>query len=255
MSRAALAVDLNCDLGEGFGRYALGCDDEVIPLVSSVNVACGMHAGDPLTMDATVHRAAAAGVAIGAHPGYPDLQGFGRRDMALLPNEIYAFVLYQVGALSGFVRTKGVSLHHVKPHGQLYNRAVRDTACAEAIAQAVKDFDPKLVLVGLAGSALVRAGEQAGLRVAHEFFADRSYADDGSLVPRSQPGALVTDESEAVKRTVRAIRDGVVTTRDNHDIEVCAQTICLHGDSPSALAFARNLREGLEQAGIAVFPF
>lgn len=255
MSRAALTVDLNCDLGEGFGRYALGSDDEVIPLVSSVNVACGMHAGDPLTMGATVCRAAVAGVAVGAHPGYPDLQGFGRRDMALALDEIYAFVLYQVGALSGFARAEGVSLRHVKPHGQLYNRAAKDAACAEAIVRAVKDFDPRLVLVGLADSALVRAGERAGLRVAHEFFADRSYADDGSLVPRSQPGALITDEGEAVKRTVRAIRDGVVTTRDGHDIEVCAQTICLHGDSPHALAFAHRLREGLEQAGIAIRPF
>lgn len=254
MSSTSPTVDLNCDLGEGFGRYSLGCDEEVIPLVSSVNVACGMHAGDPLTMAATVRRAADADVAVGAHPGYPDLQGFGRRDMALSPEEVYAFVLYQLGALAAFVHTSGALLHHVKPHGQLYNRAAKDPTCAEAVAQAVWDFDPGLVLVGLAGGALVRRGEELGLQVAHEFFADRAYADDGSLVPRTQPGALVADEDEAVRRTVRAVKEGVVTTRDGRDVEVCAQTVCLHGDGPSALAFARRLRAGLEEAGVAIHP-
>ena len=254
MSSTSPTVDLNCDLGEGFGRYSLGCDEEVIPLVSSVNVACGMHAGDPLTMAATVRRAADAGVAIGAHPGYPDLQGFGRRDMALSPDEVYAFVLYQLGALAAFAHASGARLHHVKPHGQLYNRVAKDPACAKAVAQAVRDFDPGLVLVGLAGGALVRRGGELGLRVAHEFFADRAYADDGSLVPRNQPGALVNDEDEAVRRTVRAVKEGVVTTRDGRDVEVCAQTVCLHGDGPSALAFARRLRAGLEEAGVAIRP-
>lgn len=254
MSSTSPTVDLNCDLGEGFGRYALGCDQEVIPLVSSVNVACGMHAGDPLTMAATVRRAADAGVAIGAHPGYPDLQGFGRRDMALSPDEVYAFVLYQLGALAAFAHASGARLHHVKPHGQLYNRAAKDPACAKAVAQAVRDFDPGLVLVGLAGGALVRRGGELGLRVAHEFFADRAYADDGSLVPRNQPGALVNDEEEAVRRTVRAVKEGRVTAQTGRDIEVRVQTVCLHGDSLHALAFARRLRDGLEEAGVAIRP-
>ncbi len=254
MPVAIATVDLNCDLGEGFGRYLIGCDDEVIPLVSSINVACGMHAGDPMTMASTVQRAAEAGVAVGAHPGYPDLQGFGRRDMNLTPDEVYAFVLYQIGALAGFAHTSGVLLHHVKPHGQLYNRAAKDTSCAHAIARAVRDFDPGLVLVGLANGALVEAGEALGLKVAREFFADRAYARDGSLVPRSQPDALINNEDEALRRTVRAITAGVVRAQDGSDVEIQAQTVCLHGDSPRAVAFARKLRKGLEDAGIAIGP-
>lgn len=252
MAVSSVSVDLNCDLGESFGRYSLGLDDQVIPLVSSVNVACGMHAGDPLVMAATVRKAAEAGVAVGAHPGYPDLQGFGRRDMGLSPDEVYAFVLYQIGALAGFAHANGVLLHHVKPHGQLYNRAAKDDACARAIARAVRDFDPGLVLVGLANGALVRAGVELGLDVAQEFFADRGYTDEGLLVPRSEPGALVVDEDEAVARTVRAVTQGVVTGVSGHDVPVAAQTVCVHGDGPRAVAFARRLREGLLEAGVEI---
>ena len=187
-------VDLNSDLGESFGRYSLGLDDQVIPLVTSVNIACGMHAGDPCVMRRTVAAAAAAGTSIGAHPGYPDLQGFGRRDMALSPDEAYSFVLYQISALAGFCKAEGTALAHVKPHGQLYNRAAKDAALAEAIAAAVHDFDPTLVLVGLAGGKLIEAGRAANLATAQEFFADRNYMADGTLVPRKQENAVIADE-------------------------------------------------------------
>ena len=254
MANAPATVDLNCDLGESFGRYTLGLDEQIIPLVSSANIACGMHAGDPLVMAQTVRRAVEASVALGAHPGYPDLQGFGRRDLTLSPREVYAFVLYQMGALSAFAQANGTLLHHVKPHGQLYNRAAVDRDCAVAIARAVYDFDPALVLVGLAQSELVRAGEAHGLAVAHEFFADRGYTDEGRLVPRSQPGALIASEDEAVARTVRAVTEGVVCTVGGATIAVTADTVCVHGDGPQALAFAERLRLGLEEAGIAIRP-
>ena len=247
-------VDLNSDLGESFGRYKLGLDDQVIPLVTSVNVACGMHAGDPVVMRRTVKFAAEAGVAIGAHPGYPDLQGFGRRDLALPPDEAYAFVLYQVGALAGFCRAEGVKLAHVKPHGQLYNRAAVDAPFAAAIAQAVADFDPSLTLVALAGGELARAGKEAGLRVAQEFFADRNYTDEGTLVPRSQANATIADEKFAVERVVRVVREGTIESATGKTIEVAADTICVHGDNAHALEFARDIREALTAAGIELRP-
>ena len=177
-------MDINCDLGESFGRYELGEDEEVMQFITSANVACGLHAGDPLTMERTVRLAARLGVAVGAHPGYPDLQGFGRRGMDLTPEEAAGFVLYQIGALAGFTRAAGIELAHVKPHGALYNQAAQDPALAEAIAQAVKSFSRDLILVGLAGSALVMAGEAAGLRTASEGFPDRAYNPDGSLRSR-----------------------------------------------------------------------
>lgn len=254
MSHGTAVVDLNSDLGESFGRYRLGLDDQVIPLVSSVNIACGMHAGDPLVMDQTVRKAIEAGVALGAHPGYPDLQGFGRRDLNLSASEIYAYVLYQIGALSAFAQAYGCLLHHVKPHGQLYNRAAVDPVCAQAIARAVYAFDPALVLVGLANSELIRAAEAQGLGVAQEFFADRAYGDDGLLVPRSQPGALIEDEDLAVARTVRAVTQGVVETVTGSLVAIRADTLCIHGDGPRAVEFAMRLRTALEEAGIAIGP-
>ncbi len=247
-------VDLNSDLGESFGRYELGLDGQVIPLVTSVNVACGMHAGDPVVMRRTVKFAAEAGVAIGAHPGYPDLQGFGRRDLALSPDEAYAFVLYQVGALAGFCRAEGAHLAHVKPHGQLYNRAAVDAPFAAAVAQAVADFDPSLTLVALAGGELARAGKAAGLRVAQEFFADRNYTDEGTLVPRSQENATIADEKFAVERVVRVVREGTIESATGKTIEVAADTICVHGDNAHALEFARDIRSALTQAGIELRP-
>ena len=231
-------VDLNSDLGESFGRYTLGLDEQVIPLVTSVNVACGMHAGDPVVMRRTVKLAAEAGIAVGAHPGYPDLQGFGRRNMALSPDEGYAYVLYQVGALAAFCRAEGVKLAHVKPHGQLYNRAAIDAPFAQAIAQAVADFNPDITLVALAGGELARAGKAAGLHVAQEFFADRNY----------------TDEEFAVARVVRVIQEGSIESVTGKTIDIAADTICVHGDNAHALEFARDIRRALTEAGIEMRP-
>lgn len=247
-------IDLNSDLGESFGRYTLGLDDQIIPLVSSVNVACGMHAGDPVVMRKTVALAAGAQVAIGAHPGYPDLQGFGRRDMNLSPDEAYAYTVYQVGALQGFCEAQGVGLAHVKPHGQFYNRAAVDRALADAIAQAVHDVNPELILVGLANSQLIAAGQALGMTCAQEFFADRNYTDAGQLVPRTQPNAMVASEDVAIERVIRAVKDGAVLSNTGKLIELHADTLCVHGDSPSALAFVQKIRAALEAEGIAILP-
>ena len=247
-------VDLNSDLGESFGRYTLGLDEQVIPLVTSVNVACGMHAGDPVVMRRTVKLAADAGIAVGAHPGYPDLQGFGRRNMALSPDEGYAYVLYQVGALAAFCRAEGVKLAHVKPHGQLYNRAAVDAPFAQAIAQAVADFNPDITLVALAGGELARAGKAAGLRVAQEFFADRNYTDEGLLVSRKLPDAVIDDEDFAVARVVRAVKEGAIESASGKLITVKPDTICIHGDNAHALEFAGKIRAALTEAGIEVKP-
>ena len=232
-------VDLNSDLGESFGRYTLGLDEQVIPLVTSVNVACGMHAGDPVVMRRTVKLAAEAGIAVGAHPGYPDLQGF---------------VLYQVGALAAFCRAEGVKLAHVKPHGQLYNRAAVDAPFAQAIAQAVADFNPDITLVALAGGELARAGKAAGLHVAQEFFADRNYTDEGTLVSRTQDNATITDEEFAVARVVRVIQEGSIESITGKTIDIAADTICVHGDNAHALEFARDIRRALTEAGIEMRP-
>lgn len=247
-------IDLNSDLGESFGRYTLGLDDQIIPLVSSVNVACGMHAGDPFVMRKTVALAAGAQVAIGAHPGYPDLQGFGRRDMNLSPDEAYAYTVYQVGALQGFCAAQGVELAHVKPHGQFYNRAAVDRVLADAIAQAVHDVSPELILVGLANSQLIAAGQALGMTCAQEFFADRNYTDAGQLVPRSQPDAMVASEDVAIERVIRAVKDGAVLSNTGKLIELHADTLCVHGDSPSALVFVQKIRAALEAEGIAIMP-
>ena len=248
------SVDLNCDLGESFGRYTLGLDAEIIPLVSSCNIACGMHAGDPMVMKRTVSMAAEAGIAIGAHPGYPDLQGFGRRDLALSPDEAYAFTVYQVGALAGFCAACGVALNHVKPHGQLYNRAAVDTELARAIARAVHDIDPELVLVGLANGALISAGQEAGLTVAQEFFTDRNYTDEGVLVSRSHSDALITDEEFAVQRVVRVVKEGTIESVSGATIAIQADTICVHGDNAHALEFVKRTRAALEAEGIEIKP-
>jgi UPF0271 protein len=245
-------VDLNCDLGESFGAWTLGADAEVLASVTSANVACGFHAGDPSVMKRTVRLAGAAGVAVGAHPGLPDLAGFGRREMNVTGEELYDLVLYQVGALAAIARGEGVRLEHVKPHGALYNMAARDPRLADAIALAVRAFDSSLVLFGLAGSALVAAGEAAGLRVASEVFADRAYEPDGSLMSRARPGAVVHDPAEVVKRAIAMVREGAVTAADGSRVPLRADTICVHGDTPGAADIARRLRRGLEEAGIAV---
>lgn len=248
----ALRVDLNCDMGESFGAWTLGQDEALLDHVTSANIACGFHAGDPATMARTVERAAAKGVALGAHPSLPDLQGFGRRAMAVSPGEVRGLMLYQLGALDAFARAAGSRLHHVKPHGALYHMAARDRSLAEALAQAVKAFDPSLILVGLSGSALIDAGQAAGLACASEVFADRSYEADGNLTPRNLPEALIEDEDLALARVLRMVREGRVASRTGEEVALRADTLCLHGDQPKALAFAQRLRRALDGAGIQV---
>jgi UPF0271 protein len=246
-------IDLNSDMGEGFGVYRLGDDEALFPWITSVNVACGFHAGDPRVMAATVARASRAGVAVGAHPGLPDLVGFGRRDLAVTPEEARTDVLYQLGALAAFCRASGVRLSHVKPHGQLYNLALRDARLAAAVVEAVRAFDPHLAVVALGGE-LLNAARKAGLRVAVEAFADRAYRPDGTLLPRSQPGSVITDVEQVVARAVRMAVEGTVEAVDGTELRVRPHTLCVHGDTPGAAALAQRLRQGLEAAGVTVRP-
>jgi UPF0271 protein len=247
-----MTVDLNSDLGESFGRWTLGNDADVMMSITSANVACGFHAGDPGTMRQTVRTARDAGVAIGAHPGFPDLAGFGRRNMAASPREVEDFVLYQIGALAAIAAAEGVRLQHVKPHGALYNMAIRDRGLSDAIAHAAASFDRSLILFGLPGTELLRAGEAAGLRIAAEGFADRAYEADGSLTPRSRSGAVIHGADEVIGRAVRMARDGVVRATNGSDIPMRVDTICTHGDTPGSHELTRQLRAGLEAAGISV---
>jgi len=247
-----VSVDLNCDMGESFGPWRMGDDAAVLPHVTSANIACGFHAGDPTTMAHTIRAAMRNRVAIGAHPGFADLVGFGRRNMDVSHDEVYDMVLYQVAAIGGVARAHGGRLAHVKPHGALYNMAARGADLADAIARAVHDYDAGLVLFGLAGSELLRAAEARSLATASEVFADRGYMPDGSLVPRSRPDALVTDEAQAIARAVRMAREGRVTAVDGTDVAVRADTICIHGDGPHAVPFARELRAALEREGVTV---
>jgi len=246
------AIDLNCDMGESYGAWQMGNDAAVLQFVSSANVACGFHGGDPSTMRQTVAAALARGVAVGAHPSLPDLVGFGRRPMQITPQEAYDMVVYQVGALAAVAAAQGARLHHVKAHGALYNMAAKDAALAQAICRAVRDVDGSLVLYGLAGSQLVAAAQELGLRAAHEVFADRSYQDDGSLTPRSQPGAMIEDLDAAVAQVLGMVRDGMVRSVNGLAVPVRADTLCIHGDQPNALVFAQGLRDALRDAGIAV---
>jgi UPF0271 protein len=243
-----MPVDVNCDMGESFGRYELGDDAALLSLVTSANIACGLHAGDPLVMARTVRAAAAAGVGVGAHPGYPDLQGFGRRAMDLSADEVAAFVTYQIGALAAFAQLLKVPLTHVKPHGALYNRAAVDAAVARAIAQAVKDFSRELILVGLAGSALIAEGSRLGLRVANEGFPDRVYEPDGALRSRRESGAVVESPEAAAANAVRLATTGLVQAGR----PVTIDTLCIHGDNPGAAAIAGAVRSALAKAAIPV---
>ncbi len=247
-------VDMNVDSGESFGRYKLGLDEEVFKYVTSANIACGFHAGDPNVMRRTVKLAKELGVAVGAHPGFPDLMGFGRRRMEVKANELRNYVLYQVGALHAFVKAEGMELQHVKPHGALYNMAWDRRDYAEAIVAAIKEFDPNLILVAPQNSLMREVGEDEGIKVAYEFFADRNYLSSGRLVPRSHPKALVTDPKEVVKRVIKAVDEGRVVSIDGEVLEVEVHTICVHGDSPGAVELARAVREGLEGVGIKVVP-
>ncbi|MCC5467382.1 5-oxoprolinase subunit PxpA [Pelosinus baikalensis] len=243
-------VDLNCDLGESFGVYTMGTDELILPFLTSANIACGFHAGDPRVMFSTVRLAMENDVAIGAHPGLPDLIGFGRRNMDISPQEAYEMVVYQIGALYGFVKAAGGKMQHVKPHGALYNMAAKRQDLAEAIAEAVYKVNPELILFGLSGSELVAAGEKIGLTTAHEVFADRTYQVDGTLTPRSQPGALITDQEQAVSQVVRMVKEGKVLSLQGQDILIKADTVCIHGDGSHALAFAHLIREIFEKSQI-----
>jgi UPF0271 protein len=245
-------VDLNADVGESFGAYTYGDDAGVIPFVSSASIACGFHAGDPAVMRETVRLALRHGVAIGAHPGFHDLAGFGRREMHLPPAEVESLVAYQVRALAGVAAAEGARLRHVKPHGALYNMAARDELLATAIARAVASVDPSLVLLGLSGSCLVTAGQRAGLRVASEAFPDRAYRSDGSLAPRGVAGAVITDVDRVVSRAIDMTVRQSVAALDGGLVTVAADTLCVHGDTPGAAALARGLRAALEAAGIQV---
>lgn len=245
-------IDLNCDMGESFGAWTMGNDEAVLAYVSSANIACGYHAGDPRTMRRTVSAALARGVAVGAHPGFPDLAGFGRRPMSLSHDEIYEAVLYQIGALAGFARAAGGRLRFVKPHGALYNMAARDRALADAIVAAVVDFDPALAFYGLAGSLMLQAAEAAGLTAVSEVFADRGYLDDGSLAPRAEAGALIEDHAQSVAQVLSMVLDGKVRALSGREVPVRADTLCIHGDKPDALALARCLRNALAKAGVSV---
>jgi len=247
-------IDLNCDVGESFGAYKLGFDEEIIKHVSSVNIACGFHAGDPAVMQQTIKLAKTYGVKVGAHPGYPDLPGFGRRNMAMTPEEVKSCLIYQIGALQAFARVEGLELQHVKPHGALYNMAVENPQLAQAIAEAVRSLDEGLILVVLAGSAWVNIAKEQGLRVAGEAFADRAYSADGSLVPRSQPGAVINDRKEVAERVIRMIEEGRAKAITGEDITIKADTICLHGDTPGILELAIHLRGALQDRGINIAP-
>ncbi|EEG77322.1 LamB/YcsF family protein [Dethiobacter alkaliphilus] len=247
-------VDLNCDMGESYGRYKLGDDAEILDYITSANIACGLHAGDPVVMDTTVALAGKKGVAIGAHPSFPDLQGFGRRPMVMSKDEIRAFLVYQIGALKMFTHLHGYPLQHVKLHGALYNLACCEQELAEVTAQTVAAMDQDLILVALYNSQLYQAGKKYGLRVAGEFFADRNYANDGSLLPRSHPEALISDEDQAAERCLQAVFEEKLAAADGTTITVKADTICLHGDSPQALSFSRKIKNSLQSAGVTISP-
>lgn len=247
-------IDLNCDLGESFGNYKIGMDEEVIPLISSANVACGYHASDPIVMQKTIAMTKKFGTAVGAHPGFPDLMGFGRRNLSVSPAEAKAYTLYQLGALDAFCRTQGVKLQHVKPHGALYNMAAKDYELARGICEAIYEFDKDLIVLALSGGQLIRAGQDIGLRTALEFFSDRAYEEDGTLVNRRKEGAVITDENEALARVVRMIKENKLTAITGKDISIKADSVCVHGDGVKALEFVKKIREKLTDEQIAIKP-
>ncbi|AIF44190.1 LamB/YcsF family protein [Virgibacillus sp. SK37] len=242
-------IDLNCDMGEGFGAYSFGGDEEIIKYISSANIACGGHAGDPHVMNKTVELAKAYNVCIGAHPGFPDLAGFGRRLISYTNKEIYQMVVFQLGSIQAFCTVHQVSLNHVKPHGALYNMAANNRGAAVAIARAIYDVDPQLILYGLAGSELVKAGRHIGLQVASEVFADRTYQADGTLTPRSNDGALIVDNEKAADQVKRMIDKGEVFAVTGEIIPIEADTVCVHGDGPHAIDFVKKLRQVLKEQG------
>lgn len=248
-------IDLNSDLGESYGAWRMGDDRAMLDVVSSANVACGFHAGDPAGILATVRAAAERGVAVGAHVAYPDLVGFGRRDMDIASADLRAAVIYQIGALQGLATAAGTRVGYVKPHGALYNRIAHDERQAEDVIAALRAVDPALVLVVLAGSPLTEWARAAGLRTVAEAFADRGYMPDGSLVPRSQPGAVLHDPDAVAERMLQLVRTGAIPANDGSSVRIPAESICVHGDSPGAVAMARRLRERLQAEGIGIHAF
>lgn len=249
-----MRIDLNADVGESYGAWQMGRDDELVPLVSSVNVACGAHAGDPTVLARTVALAKLHGAVLGAHPGYPDRDAFGRRELPMSAEELRASLLYQLGGLAAIARAAGLRLRHVKAHGALYNRAARDESIAATLADAVRAFDGGLVLVGLAGSVMLEAGRAAGLSVAAEGFADRAYEPDGSLRSRSLPGALIESPEAAAEQAVAIVTLGQAVAHDGSIVQLQADTICIHGDTPGAPAYARAIRTALSEAGVRIAP-
>ena len=245
-------IDFNCDMGESFGMYKMGLDEEVIKYITSASIACGFHAGDPMWMRHTVRLAEEHGVAIGAHPSYPDLNGFGRRNMAVTPEEAKNDIIYQIGALQAFTKSK--KLQHVKPHGAMYNRAVHDEEMARATCEAILEVDREMVLVALAGSPWVKVAEDMGLRVAREVFADRALNADGTLISRSQPGAVIHDMEEVVERSLRMVTESKATAVTGEQIQVQADSLCLHGDTAGAVEMARALKRELEAGGVEIVP-
>ncbi len=250
-------IDLNSDVGESFGNYKLGMDEAVIPLISSANIACGFHAGDPQVMRRTIAMAKAHGVAPGAHPGFPDLIGFGRRNMDASLDEIKDYITYQIGALQAFTTAEGMTLQHVKPHGALYNMAVQNKEIWDAVAEVMAAINPHLILFVMAGpwrSDLEAIGAKHGVRMAFEFFGDRAYNPDGSLVSRKLPGAVIHDHQQVAEKVLKMVKEGKVTCIDGSEIDITAETICVHGDNPAALELIKNIRTALEVAGVEIMP-
>jgi UPF0271 protein len=245
-------IDLNCDMGESYGAWKMGADAEVMPYISSANIACGFHAGDPATIRKTVRLAVDRGVAVGAHPSLPDLMGFGRRAMRISPQDMYDLIIYQAGAVEAFARVAGTKLHHVKCHGALYNMSVMDEALSEAMVRAVKDLGSGVILYALSGSKTLEAAKKSGIRVSGEVFGDRGYSDDGTLAPRDKPGGMIEDAGASVKQVLGMIEGGYVTSLEGKRVAVSADTLCLHGDQPGAVVFAQTLRKVFSEKGITV---
>jgi len=247
-------IDLNSDVGESFGEYMIGLDKEVLNYVSSANIACGWHAGDPMVMRDTVREAYKSNVGIGAHPGFFDIMGFGRRNMTVSPDEMKQYTIYQLGALYGFVKAAGAKMQHVKPHGAMYNMAAKDSELAQAIIDGIWEVDRDLIVLGLFGSELIRAAKEKGLKAANEVFADRSYNLDGTLVARSFPGSMILDKNIAISRVIRMVKEGKVIAINGEDINIKVDSICVHGDNPEAVQFVKAIKEELTTAGVEIKP-
>jgi 5-oxoprolinase (ATP-hydrolysing) subunit A len=247
-------VDLNSDLGESFGVYKIGLDDEVLKYVSSANIACGWHAGDPIVMRKTVEAAYRNEVGIGAHPGFFDMMGFGRRNITVTPSEMKEYTIYQIGALYGFVKAVGAEMQHVKPHGAMYNMAAKDDKLARAIIEGIWEVDRNLIVLGLAGGKLVNAAKEKGLKAANEVFADRAYNPDGTLVARNLPGSMIHDKNSSILRAIRMVTEGKVTAINGEDMEIEVDSICVHGDNPEATKFVRLIKEELLKVNIEIKP-